>query len=177
MQAIRELDLFSEGPLRARVGRTSLVAGIAAMACGLLVAAASGTSWYDVLGGWGPVAAFGAMLVALPAHELVHAAAFALLAPGCRVSFGASSGFLYVRADGAVLTRARALVVLLSPAVLVTAALAVAGMAVGGPGTAVLLAGLHLSSCAGDAVMSACALRCPGCTHVRDTDAGVDLLG
>ena len=36
METIGELDLFSEGPLRARVGRTSLVAGIAAMACGLL---------------------------------------------------------------------------------------------------------------------------------------------
>ena len=36
MQTIRELDLFSEGPLRARVGCTSLVAVVAAMACGLL---------------------------------------------------------------------------------------------------------------------------------------------
>ena len=36
MQTIRELDLFSEGPLRARVGRASLVAGVAAMACDLL---------------------------------------------------------------------------------------------------------------------------------------------
>ena len=44
------------------------------------------------------------------------------------------------------------------------------------PVLAVLLAGLHLSGCAGDALMAAAAMSEPRCTHVRDTDTGIALL-
>ena len=46
----------------------------------------------------------------------------------------------------------------------------------GCPVLAVLLAGIHLSGCAGDLIMAAASLREPRCTHVRDTETGVDLL-
>ena len=111
-------------------------------------------------------------LVALPVHELVHAAGFRLLCPGCRVGFGFQDAFLYTKTDGAVTSRGRMVAVLLAPAILVTGALAAAVIG----RRLVLLAGVHLSGCAGDLIMAAVALREPGCTHVRDTDVGLDLL-
>ena len=67
--------------------------------------------------------------------------------------------------------------VLLAPAVLVTGALAaLRALAAGRPVLAVLLAGVHLSGCAGDLLMAEAALRERACTHVRDTETGITLL-
>ena len=68
------------------------------------------------------------------------------------------------------------LAVLLAPSVLVTAALAALALSARLPVLAVLLAGIHLSGCAGDILMAMACLREGSCTHVRDTETGITLL-
>ena len=173
MRLVERIDILGDEGLQRRVGRLSLVLVVAAIALAVAVAAVRGNERIDV---WWWVSLAVGTLVALPVHELVHAAAFRLLCPGCRVGFGFQDAFLYTKTDGAVTSRGRMVAVLLAPAILVTGALAAATLCAGRPALAVLLAGTHLSGCAGDLIMAAAALREPGCTHVRDTDVGLDLL-
>lgn len=173
MREVANIDVLGDGALQRGIAWLSLaVLGGTVLLAGLL-AFVLGGECLDVW--WWAALALGS-LVALPVHELVHGAAFKLLCPGCRVSFGFQDAFLYTRTDGAVLPRGRMVVVLLAPAVLVTAALAAAALAAGRPVLAVLLAGIHLAGCAGDVLMAAACLREPSCTHVRDTETGITLL-
>ena len=174
MQKIASLDILGDEDLQRRVVRVSLVAaGATALAAAVAGVATGAREVSSVL--WWAALALGCF-VPLPVHELVHGAAFKLLCPGCRVSFGFQDAFLYTKTDGAVASRGRMVAVLLAPAVLVTAGVAAAALAMGCPLLAVLLAGFHLSGCAGDALMAWAALSEPRCTHVRDTDVGIDLL-
>lgn len=118
-----------------------------------------------------------ACLVALPVHELVHAAAFKLLGGrGCRISFGYEAGCLYTRTDDLVLTRGRFVAVLVAPSVVLTLALVGLGVATAWPVAGVLAAGLHLTGCTGDLAMAWEIVTTPGVTHVQDTDSGCRLL-
>ena len=173
MRTIANIDVLGNAALQARVARLSYVLAVVTVLLAVLLGLALGGEKIDA---WWWVALAAGTLVALPVHELVHAAAFKLLRPGCRVSFGLQSGFLYTRTDGAVLARGRMVAVLLAPAVLVTGALAALALAAGRPVLAVLLAGVHLSGCAGDLLMAEAALRERACTHVRDTETGITLL-
>ena len=174
MRLLAEIDVLADGRLLARMARASvavLVAGLAAcVATGLSagVGSLAQTRWWVFL-------VVGSAL-ALPVHELVHAAAFKLLSPGCRVTFGAQACFLYTDAHGAVLTRGRMTCVLLAPAVAVTLGLAACALCAGEAVLAVALGAVHLSGCVGDVLMAAEAWSEPACTHVRDTDSGVELL-
>lgn len=173
MRTIADIDVLGDPEVQRDIARLSLViAGATVLLAALLWLVLCGEG-ADVW--WWLALALGSF-VALPVHELVHAAAFKLLRPGCRVSFGFQDAFLYTRTDGAVLSRGRMVAVLLAPAVLVTAALASAALAAGRPVLAALLAGIHLSGCAGDMLMASAALREPSCTHVRDTETGITLL-
>ena len=160
----RQLFRWSVGALAVTLAAAAAT-GIASVADGGAIAS---PAWWLALGL--------CSLAALPVHELVHGAAFKLLCAPCHVSFGAQGPFLYTRTDGACARRARMVAVLLAPAALVTAALVATALAAGLPTLAVLLAGTHLAGCAGDILMAVSALRAPGCTHVRDTDVGIDLL-
>ena len=173
MREVADIDVLGDAVLQRRITRLSLavLGGTALLAA--LLALVLGGERLDVW--WWAALALGS-LVALPVHELVHGAAFKLLCPGCRVSFGFQDAFLYTRTDDAVLPRGRMVAALLAPAVLVTAVLAAASVAAGRPVLAVLLAGIHLAGCAGDVLMAAACLREPFCTHVRDTETGVTLL-
>lgn len=174
MRLIAEIDVLEDVALQRRMVRASAALFVAgAVACALL-AAAFGEGLGDVC--WWLALAAGS-LAALPVHELVHGAAFKLLVPGCRVTFGWQGAFLYTNAHGAVMARGVAVPVLLAPAVLVTAALAAIALTCGFPALAALLCGVHLSGCTGDLLMVREVLREPACTHVRDTDCGIDLLG
>ena len=153
--------------------RLSLVIAAATLAIAVAAALALGVDEVDV---WWWVALALGSLAALPVHELVHAAAFKLLCPGCLVTFGFQDAFLYTKTNGAVTTRGRMAAVLLAPAVLVSGALAALALAVDRPMLALLLAGLHLSGCAGDLLMAQAAFSDQRCTHVRDTDVGITLL-
>lgn len=176
MRVLEELDVLGDEALQARIFRLSLLLLVATLLLALATGIASGADGgaLATLGWWGALAA--GSLVALPVHELVHGAAFKLLCRPCEVSFGAQGPFLYTRTNAACATRPRMVAVLLAPSVLVTSALVAAALAAGAPTLAALLAGLHLSGCAGDMLMAADALRAPDCTHVRDTDVGIDLL-
>lgn len=168
MREIADIDVLGDAALQQRIARLSLIVAAATVLLAVLLCVGLGGEGIDV---WWWVALAAGSLLALPAHELVHAAAFKLLCPGCRVGFGFQDAFLYTRTDGAVAGRGRMVVVLAAPAVLVSAALAAAR-----PVLALLLVGIHLSGCAGDLLMAATVLREPRCTHVRDTETGITLL-
>lgn len=174
MQKMADIDILGNAGLQRRVMRLSLAVAAATIVAAALVAALGAG---ERVGVWWWVALAAGCVLPLPVHELVHAAAFKLLCPGCRVSFGFQDAFLYTRTDGAVATRGRFVAVLLAPAALVTAALALVALAAGCPVLAVLTSGAHLAGCAGDVLMAAAALAEPRCTHVRDTETGIALLG
>ena len=173
MRTIADIDILGNEPLQARVAQLSLAAIVATALVATSLALILGGEKLDV---WWWVALAAGSLVSLPVHELVHAAAFKLLCHGCKISFGFQSAFLYIKTDGAVLRRGRMLAVLLAPSVLVTAALAALAHSARLPVLAVLLAGIHLSGCAGDILMAMACLREGSCTHVRDTETGITLL-
>ena len=174
MRSVAHLDILGDTPLARRMVVVSAVLLAVGFVGAFLLVVAGG--WGMDVGAWFAVSVV-ASLVALPVHELVHAAAFLLLGHGCvRIRFGYQTGMLYTRAEGEPLTRGRFIVVLLAPSVLVTAALAAVGELVAGPSLAWVLAWAHLSGCAGDLAMVGGIARTSGCTHVRDTDTGVELL-
>lgn len=172
MRLIANIDVLDDELLLGRIMRTSfaLLAGGAAITLflALLCEVGLGLVWWLWL-------CF-LSVAALPVHELVHGAAFKLFVPGCRVSFGWQGAFLYTSANGAVMRRRSALLVLLAPAVVVTCALVLLGLSLSGPALAAALAFFHLAGCTGDLAMVREILREPACTHVRDTDLGIDLL-
>lgn len=173
MRKLADIDILADEGLRGRMAALSLVPLVAG-AAGCVLALAAGSR--EALGiGW-VAALVAASLAALPAHELVHAAAFKLLVPGAHVTFGFKDAFLYTSANGAVARKGAEVAVLLSPSVLVTLALAAAAVACGAPALAFALAGTHLSGCAGDVLMVAEIFREPACTHVQDAEFGIVLL-
>lgn len=149
LHLVCELDVFHEVGLLQKMGVWSgaiLVAGIAAIA----FAAALGIAPEPLSWAWfaGLVAATAASFAI---HELVHGLFFWLLGGrGTRIRFGARQGMLYTRAEGLILPVSRFVVVLLAPAVLVSAATVAVGWAAGLPLAAAIVFVLHLSGCVGD---------------------------
>ena len=139
MREIADIDVLGDAALQQRIARLSLVVAAATVLLAVLLCVGLDGEGIDV---WWWVALAAGSLLALPAHELVHAAAFKLLCPGCRVGFGFQDAFLYTRTDGAVAGRGRMVVVLAAPAVLVSAALAAAALAAARPVLALLLVGI-----------------------------------
>lgn len=173
MRKLTDIDILADGALRGRMVAWSLAfLAVGAAACVLMFAADAAEPFGR---GW-VTAFFLASVAALPVHELVHAAAFRLLVPGARVTFGFNDVFLYTSANGAVARKATEVCVLLAPSVVVTAALGCAAIAAGRPALAVALAATHLSGCAGDLLMVAEIVREPTCTHVADAEFGIVLL-
>lgn len=176
MRELCDIDVLTDGAVQARVLRWSvglLVAGLVASVAVGVVTGGDGGSAATV---WWWLALVAGCFVPLPVHEVVHAAAFRLACPGCRVSFGREGAFLYTRAEGALIPRRGMIAVLLAPAVTLTAALVALGVALDVPTLGALTAAVHLSGCAGDAVMALEISREPACTHVRDSATGVILL-
>lgn len=176
MRELCDIDVLTDGAVQARVLRWSVVLLVAGLPAAVAVGVVTGGDGGSATRAWWWLALVAGCVVPLPVHELVHAAAFRLACPGCRVSFGREGAFLYTRAEGAVVPRARMVAVLLAPAVALTAALVAGGAAFDVPTLGALVAALHLSGCAGDAVMALEIAREPACTHVRDTATGVTLL-
>lgn len=173
MREIADIDVLGDEVLQGRIARLSMGIFVVTLVVAVLFAVSGVGERIDL---WWWVALATGCVLPLPVHELVHGAAFKLLCPGCRVSFGFKDAFLYTRTEGAVLPRARMVTVLLAPTVLVTAALATLALSMRCPTLAIVLSGVHLSGCAGDILMASAALREPRCTHVRDTETGVSLL-
>lgn len=185
MRTLGDIDFFGDDALRQRLVRVSawLLIGGAALAVALSVVAGTGVieEMRALPGDWGaamwPLAMAALSVVALPVHELVHALFMRVLGgPGTRVSFGYQAGMLYAGCPGLVLSKPRFVVVLLAPAVLVTAALLGLGLVLGYPFMTLWAAVLHLSGCSGDILAAGAILRERSCTHCRDTERGVELL-
>lgn len=185
MRTLGDIDFFGDDVLRQRLVRASvwLLIGGAALAVALSVVAGTGVieEMRALPGDWGaamwPLVMAALSVVALPVHELVHALFMRVLGgPGTRVSFGYQAGMLYAGCPGLVLSKPRFVVVLLAPAVLVTAALLGLGLALGYPFMTLWAAVLHLSGCSGDILAAGAILRERSCTHCRDTERGVELL-
>ena len=173
MKVLANIDIVSDGRLQGRIVRISLVPlAFGAAVCVLLWAAGA---CEGVSLGW-LAASVCVFASSLPVHEAVHATAFKLLAPGCRVSFEARNWFVATNAHGAVVARRAELAVLLTPTFAVTALIATVPAAFGYPLFAAVQSFIHLSGCAGDVAMALEIAREPECTHVRDTDNGIDLL-
>lgn len=184
-RTLGDIDFFGDDALRQRLVRASawLLIGGAALAVALSVVAGTGVieETRALPGDWGaamwPLAMAALSAVALPVHELVHALFMRVLGgPGTRVSFGYQAGMLYAGCPGLVLSKARFVVVLLAPTVLVTAALLGLGLVLGYPFMTLWAAVLHLSGCSGDILAAGAILRERACTHCRDTERGVELL-
>ncbi len=184
-RTLGDIDFFGDDALRQRLVRASawLLIGGSALAVALSVVAGTGVieEMRALPGDWGaamwPLAMAALSAVALPVHELVHALFMRVLGgPGTRVSFGYQAGMLYAGCPGLVLSKARFVVVLLAPTVLVTAALLGLGLVLGYPFMTLWAAVLHLSGCSGDILAAGAILREHACTHCRDTERGVELL-
>lgn len=119
-------------------------------------------------------------LLPLPVHELVHGVLFKLFAPaGSHVTFGANwrAGMIYACAEGVVYTRRQYLVIALAPAIAVTAALIVLGIALRWPLWTIVVATVHLCGCAGDIAYVDIIRRNPLITHCEDTSFGASFYG
>ena len=171
MRKVKELALFEDRELLMHIVYLSLgivAAGLAAVAIMLLAGVP--------IERFTPFTLLGVALVtgvALVVHELVHAAFFILMGGwGTRIRFGACDGMLFTEAPGLILPVVRFCVVLLAPAVLVTAGLVALGLSLGMPLATVLAAGIHLSGCAGDLMFLFEIVRAHA-AYVEDTGSGI----
>ena len=173
MKVLANIDIVNDERLQGRIVRLSLVPLVAGAVFCVFLWIAGACETLSL--GWiaGSAAVFAA---SLPVHEAVHAAAFKLLAPRCRVSFEVRDWFVATNAHGAVVTRRAELAVLLAPALVVTALLAAVPAELGYPLFAAVQSFIHLSGCAGDVAMALEIAQEPECTYVRDTDNGIELL-
>lgn len=173
MRKLVDIDLLDDEALQAGMAMDSLWIVLAGLVAGVLGAVALphealGPGWFVLLGVLSAAA--------LPVHELVHAAAFRLLSHGsAHVRFGFHSWMLYTSAAGTVLSRGRFCVVLLAPAVLVTATLGVSATCAGWPLLGWALSVVHLAGCTGDFGYVRIIASEPQARMVEDTDSGISL--
>lgn len=172
MRKRADIDVFQDQALRKQMVTWSAVILAAGLVLAVLTLVVDARASFGVFGFLWLV---GLSAVALPVHELIHAAAYKLLVPGARVSFGHKDGFLYTDAHGAMARKSAQIVILLAPAVVLTCAFLGLGGAFGQPVLAILLASVHLSGCVGDILMVVRIARQPNVTHVRDTEFGIEL--
>lgn len=174
MKVLSTVDIMAQGTARRALLRLSL-----ALLIVFGLAFGAGLAWARVplMPSWAEVALFVVLIVVpLPVHELVHAAAFKLVKPSAHVRFGMQDGLHYTTCEPEVFSRRRMLVVMLSPFALLTAAIFAIGCMLGAPLAAALAATIHASECAGDLLFAWLILSNRQVTHVRDTTYGIDLL-
>lgn len=173
MKTLVDIDLLDDEALQGQMAMDSLWIVLAGVALGII--AAIGLPRETVTPWW--FAQLGAVsLLALPVHELVHAAAFKLLSKGtARLAFGFSNWMLYTTAAGTRLPRKAFCVVLLAPAVVVTSALGVGAWLLGRPLLGWFLAVVHLAGCTGDMGYVRVIVSEPEAAIVEDTERGITL--
>lgn len=174
MKVLATVDIMVEGAARRSLLRLSVeLLLLFGLAFGMLLAALEvplKPSWTEL------ALSVSLIVVPLPVHELVHAAAFKLVNPRAHVRFGMQNGLLYTTCEPEVFTRAQMLVVMLCPFVLLTPAIFALGWTLQAPFAAALAATIHASECAGDLLFAKLVLTNKQVTHVRDTSYGIDLL-
>lgn len=175
MRVIEDIDVMGDVRLQRLLSWLGLGILAGGLAVGLIAWGAGATEAPSLAG---IVAYLALSAVALPVHELVHAGAFRLLGGrDVRIRFGYREGMLYTGTDGAVLSRGRFACVLLAPTVVLSCAFVALGATLGLPLLAWTCLFTHLAGCVGDLAMAWEVAHTRGCTHVRDTSSGIQLLG
>lgn len=184
MRTVKEVNFFKDETLRKKIFWLSMLILLVPLAFYILLLIGKQLNFWlawDLLGSYEPsymdwVLALVIFLVALPIHELIHAAFFKLFRPQGHITFGFSSGMFYAGCFGEIFTRSQICVVLLAPAVVITVVLAICAATTGLPAIFVEALVLHLSGCAGDFMGVWTIAHTPECTHCEDTDFGIRLL-
>lgn len=174
MRRLVDIDLLDDEALQSDMAAGSLWIMLLGALVGVLGAAILpheplSPQWFVLLG----VVSVGV----LPVHELIHAVAF-MLASGfsAHITFGFSNWMLYTSAAGTVLPRRRFCVVLLAPAVMVTAALLTVAVVLGRPLLGWFLAVVHVAGCTGDIGYVRIIASEPQASLVQDTERGIALF-
>jgi hypothetical protein len=178
MKLVRDIDVFSDEQLRRRMATVSAVvlgAGAVLITVWCLVGGVDFSLETPGRIALGFVIGAVATYVAFLVHELVHGLFFKLLAgPGQKIEFGYKDGMLYTRAPGCRLAVGKFMAVLLAPTVLVSAAIALAGLFTGRAFLAAIVFVLHLSGCSGDSCMANTIAMTPDVDLCEDTATGVE---
>jgi hypothetical protein len=175
MRVIKDIDIMGDVRLQRLLSWLGLGILAGGFAVGLIAWGAGATEAPSLAG---IVAYLALSVVALPVHELVHAGAFRLLGGrDVRIRFGYREGMLFTGAGGAVLPRGWFACVLLAPTVVLSCGFVALGATLGLPLLAWTCLSTHLAGCVGDLAMAWEVARTRGCTHVRDTSSGIQLLG
>ena len=174
MRRLVDIDLLGDEQLQASMASGSMVILLVGVLVGVLLAVALP---HEPITFWWFVELAIISIVALPVHELVHAAAFKLMSGfGAHLKFGFSNWMLYTSSPGTVLTRSRFCTVLLAPSVVVTLALWVCAAMAGQPLLGWFMAVVHLSGCTGDIGYVRIIANEPTANLVQDTERGIALF-
>ena len=174
MRRLVDIDLLGDEQLQASMASGSMVILLVGVLVGVLLAVALP---HEPITFWWFVELAIISIVALPVHELVHAAAFKLVSGfGAHLKFGFSNWMLYTSSPGTVLTRSRFCTVLLAPSVVVTLALWVCAAMAGQPLLGWFMAVVHLSGCTGDIGYVRIIANEPTANLVQDTERGIALF-
>ena len=173
MRVIEDIDVMGD----VRLQRLLSWLGLGILAGGLAVGLRRGAGATEAPSLAGIVAYLALSAVALPVHGSCMRVPFASWAGGtCGFALG-TARMLYTGTDGAVLSRGRFACVLLAPTVVLSCAFVALGATLGLPLLAWTCLSTHLAGCVGDLAMAWEVAHTRGCTHVRDTSSGIQLLG
>lgn len=174
MRRLYDIDLLDEEQLQGQMAAWSiwiLVLGILVGVIGPVVVPS------EPLSPWWFVALVAVSVAVMPIHELVHAAAFKVLAGfGTPIEFGFSSWMLFTCAPGVMLARGKFCAVLLAPAIMVTVTLGVVLTMLGYPLLAWFCAVVHLAGCTGDFGYVRIIAGEPMANMIQDTRNGIALF-
>lgn len=188
MKEIREINFFEDEELLSQLALVSFVIMaiplliLIACICVLMVRDGQGLfSFAEVIDGMNIVVWIVVLIivniVALPVHELIHAAYFKKYAPDAHIDFGIKEDMIYSGCPGTVFTRAQMCSVLIAPAAWMTLGFALAAFLGAPPVLCCMALFFHLSGCSGDILAAWIIAHEPACTHCEDTIVGIKLLG
>ncbi len=174
MRRLIDIDLLEDEQLQASMASGSMAILLAGVVVGVFLAIALP---HEPISIWWFVQLAVISIVALPVHELVHAAAFKLVSGfNARLKFGFTNWMLYTASPGTILTRSRFCIVLLAPSVVVTLALWIGAAVAGEPLLGWFLAVIHLAGCTGDIGYVRIIRSERNANLVQDTERGIALF-
>ena len=169
-----DIELLEDVQLQAQMSAWSLWIMLVGVLVGVLLAVGIP---HEPVTPWWFVALVVVSVVALPVHELTHAAAFKVMTGfEARITFGFSNWMLYTASPGTMLPRVQFCVVLLAPSLVVTALLCLCLVAAGMPLLGWFCAVIHLAGCTGDIGYVRIIASEPTANLVQDTERGIALF-
>ena len=169
-----DIELLEDVQLQAQMSAWSLWIMLIGVLAGVLLAVGLP---HEPVSLWWFVALIVVSVIALPVHELVHAAAFKVVTGfEAHVTFGISHWMLYTASPGTMLPRGRFCVVLLAPSVVVTVLLCLCLTLAGMPLLGWFCSVIHLAGCTGDIGYVRIIASEPAANLVQDTERGIALF-